>query len=115
MIATARRLAPELTWVHGDLATVELGRRFDVVVLAGNVPLFTPPGTTAGLVGGCAQHLEPKGVLVAGFQVDDRYPIDRYDAEAANAGLVLAARFATWDREPYEAGGRYAVSVHRRA
>src|SRR5271169_1210431 len=42
MIAEARRLDPELTWVRADLATLALGRRFDAVVMAGNVPLFCP-------------------------------------------------------------------------
>jgi threonine dehydrogenase-like Zn-dependent dehydrogenase len=32
MIATARRLAPDLEWVHHDLTTFDLGRRFDVVI-----------------------------------------------------------------------------------
>src|SRR4051812_23673357 len=45
MIATARRLAPKLEWVEHDLITLGLGREFDVVVMAGNVPLFTPLGT----------------------------------------------------------------------
>src|SRR5581483_942807 len=45
MLATARSRAPEITWVEADLTTLDLGRTFDVVVLAGNVPLFTPPGT----------------------------------------------------------------------
>src|SRR5690349_3132324 len=46
MIATARRLHGELSWIEADLAgDLDLGRRFDVVVMAGNVPLFTPPGT----------------------------------------------------------------------
>ena len=31
MLATARRLAPALTWVHSDLADLDLGRTFDVV------------------------------------------------------------------------------------
>ena len=30
-------------------------------------------------------------------------------------GLELAERHATWDREPFVAGGAYAVSVHRLA
>src|SRR5687767_2785244 len=40
MLATARRLAPDITWVETDLAALDLGRSFDVVLLAGNVPLF---------------------------------------------------------------------------
>ena len=50
MLATARGRAPEVTWVEADLTELDLGRTFDVVVMAGNVPLFTPPGTEAALV-----------------------------------------------------------------
>jgi SAM-dependent methyltransferase len=110
MLATARRLAPDLTWIESDLATLDLGRSFDVVVMAGNVPLFTAPGTHAALVAGCARHVG--ALLVAGFQLDGRYDLARYDADCAAAGLELVERFATWDRAPF-AGGAYAVSVHR--
>lgn len=113
MLATARRLAPGLTWVESDLTTLDLGRTFDVVVLAGNVPLFTPPGTQAGLVAGVARHVAPEGRLIAGFSLDRGYTTDDWDAHATAAGLVLAERFATWDRQPWVSGGAYAVSVHR--
>jgi SAM-dependent methyltransferase len=113
MIATARRLAPHLTWVEADMAAVDLGRHFDLVVMAGNVPLFTPPGTQGALVAGCARHLAPGGTLVCGFQLDQGYPLADYDAHCAAAGLELCEHFATWDRDPFE-GGDYAVSVHRR-
>ncbi len=113
MLATARRLAPDLEWAHSDLATLDLGRHFEVVVMAGNVPLFTPPGTQPQLVAGCARHVAPGGALVAGFQLDGTYPLAAYDADCAAAGLALAERYATWDRRPYDGGG-YAVSVHRR-
>ena len=114
MLETAQSRATAVTWVHADIAGgLDLGRQFDVVVMAGNVPLFTPPGTTGALVAGCARHVGEGGLLVAGFQLGPRYPIEQYDAEAAAAGLELAERFATWDRQPI-AGGDYAVSVHRR-
>lgn len=109
MLATARRLAPDITWVQSDLGALDLGRSFDVVVLAGNVPLFTVPGTQAALVAGCARHVGR--AMVAGFQLDGCYGIDEYDAHCAAAGLVLVERFATWDRAPF-GGGDYAVSVH---
>ena len=110
MLATARRLAPHVTWIESDLAALDVGRTFDVVVMAGNVPLFTAPGTHAALVAGCARHVAQ--LLVAGFQLDRGYGVDDYDAHCAAAGLELVERFATWDREPF-AGGGYAVSVHR--
>ena len=77
--------------------------------MAGNVPLFTPAGTHAQLVAGCARHLGR--MLVAGFQLGRGYDLDVYDAHCAAVGLVLAERFATWDRAPFD-GGDYAVSVH---
>jgi SAM-dependent methyltransferase len=112
MLATARKLAPSITWVEQDLTTLDLGRSFDIVVMAGNVPLFTPPGTHAALVAGCARHVARDGALVAGFQLDRGYTLVEYDADCDAADLVLRERHATWDREPFADGGAYAVSVH---
>ncbi|MEE1736925.1 class I SAM-dependent methyltransferase [Streptomyces sp. BE147] len=113
MLATARRLAPEIVWHRRDLVGLDLGRSFDVVVMAGNVPLFTPPGTEPALVAGVARHVRTGGHLVAGFSLDRGYTLDDYDAHCRAGGLVLEARYATWSRDPY-ADGEYAVSVHRR-
>ncbi|MER7046370.1 class I SAM-dependent DNA methyltransferase [Streptomyces jumonjinensis] len=113
MLATARRLAPEIPWHRHDLAGLDLGTTFDVVVMAGNVPLFTPPGTEPALVAGVARHVRPHGRLIAGFSLDRGYTLDDYDAHCHAAGLTLEARYATWSREPYTSG-EYAVSVHRR-
>jgi SAM-dependent methyltransferase len=111
MLATAARLAPDLRWVEADLTAFDLGQTFDLVLLAGNVPLFTPAGTQGALVGHCAAHIGPGGRLVAGFSLDRGYSIDDWDRDAAAAGLTPAERFATWDRQPFT-GGDYAVSVH---
>jgi ubiquinone/menaquinone biosynthesis C-methylase UbiE len=116
MLTTARERAPEIEWITSDLAELDLGRTFDVVVMAGNVPLFTEPDRRGALAAGCARHVAPGGALVAGFSHEHRgrvYSLVEYDAHCAAAGLVLDARYATWDRDPYDAGG-YAVSVHRR-
>jgi hypothetical protein len=90
-----------------------LARAFDVVLMAGNVPLFTPPGTQGALVAGCARHVG--GVLIAGFQLNRGYELAAYDSDCAAVGLELAERYATWDAEPFADGGDYAVSVHRPA
>ncbi len=115
MLATARSRAPTIRFEEADLAApdFDLGRRFELVVLAGNVPLFTPAGTQAGLVAGCARHLEPGGMLVSGFSLGRGYGLRSYDADCATAGLVLVERWAGWDREPLGDLATYAVSVHR--
>jgi SAM-dependent methyltransferase len=114
MLEQARAKAPDLPWVLADLATLDLGRTFDVVVMAGNVMIFLAPGTEAAVVAAAARHLEPGGALVAGFSLEPgRLDLDTYDAHCAAAGLEPAERWATWGRQPFEAGGNYAVSVHR--
>jgi SAM-dependent methyltransferase len=115
MLATARRKAPELDWRLGDLAVVDLGRTFDLVLLAGNVMLFVTPCTEGAVLANLARCLRPGGLLVAGFQLrEGQLDLERYDALAAAAGLELRQRWATWDCEPWRPGGEYAVSVHRR-
>jgi SAM-dependent methyltransferase len=114
MIDQARRRAPELDWVEADLAGLELGRRFDLVVMAGNVLLFTAPGTEPAVVAACAAHVDDGGVLVAGFQLGRGISLADYDTHCSAAGLRLEQRWATWDRQPFDDDSDYAVSVHRR-
>ncbi len=114
MLGRAREKAPDLRWVHADLADVDLGRTFEVVVMAGNVMIFLAPGTEARVVANLARHVAPGGSLVAGFSLEPgRLDLATYDDHAGAADLVLADRWGTWDEQPF-AGGSYAVSVHRR-
>ena len=124
MLAVARRKAPHLAWYAGDLATIELSKphtpeqrhRFDAIVLAGNVMIFLAPGSEATVVANLTRHLAPGGALVAGFQLHPGgLTLAHYDAYTAQAGLVLAERWATWDRQPWSPECDYAVSVHRSA
>jgi SAM-dependent methyltransferase len=121
MLSAARAKAPELEWILGDLSDFTLPdvdgpgpRRFDAAVLAGNVMIFVVPGTEGAVLERVAAHLRPGGLVVAGFQLlPGRLGLERYDELSSAAGLTLADRFATWDRDPWTAGGDYAVSVHR--
>jgi SAM-dependent methyltransferase len=115
MLAVARDKAPLLHWVEADLAEVDLGCTFDAVVMAGNVMIFLTPETEGAVVANMAHHLEEAGLLVAGFSlVEDRLSLETYDLVAADAGLELTDRWATWDRRRYTPGADYAVSVHRK-
>jgi SAM-dependent methyltransferase len=119
MLSAARAKAPELEWIQGDLSDFVLSeadgrRRFDAVVMAGNVMIFLAPGTEGAVLAQVAGHLRPGGLVVAGFQlILGRLALDHYDELAGAVGLTLEGRFATWDRRPWISGGDYAVSVHR--
>lgn len=120
MLATARRKAPGLEWVAGDLAGVELRdhagkrREFDLVVMAGNVMIFLSPGTEQAVVTNLARHLGPGGVLMAGFQLTPGGLTEAaYEQLCRAAGLAVEERWAGWSREPWQKGGAYVVSVVR--
>ena len=122
MLDVARDRAPSLRWVEADLARLDLGGTFDLVVAAGNVVPLVAPGTEEIVVGRLAAHVAPGGLLVAGFGLDRSHlppaaalvDVDDYDDWCRAAGLALEQRLATWDGEPYPGGGGYAVSIHRR-
>lgn len=114
MLATARRRSPELRWVEADLASLDLGRTFEVVVTAGNVMILLTPGTEAAVITNLAHHLRPGGVLIAGFQLrHGGLTLADYDDLVTRAGVDLEARWSTWERVAWHADSEYAVSVHR--
>lgn len=114
MLAVAAAKAPTIQWVLGDLATVELDGRFDVVVMAGDVLNFVRSGFEPAVVANMARLLSPDGVLVVGASVTDHRQVADYDAWCAQADLVPVARYDSWDRAPFGPLADYAVSVHRR-
>ncbi|HEY1444365.1 MAG TPA: class I SAM-dependent methyltransferase [Acidimicrobiales bacterium] len=115
MLEAARAKAPGLTWVEADLTDpwLDLGRTFDIVVMAGNVLIFVPSGTEGQVIANAARHLSPGGRLVAGYSLrPGGLQPSGHDAYAGAAGLELEDRWSTWDRHPYAPGDAYAVSVH---
>jgi SAM-dependent methyltransferase len=116
MLEVARAKAPGLTWVDADLTdpAFDLGRTFDVVVMAGNVLIFVPSGTEGEVIANTARHVSPGGRLVAGYSLrPGGLQPSGHDAYATAAGLVLEDRWSSWDGDPYAPGAPYAVSVHQ--
>lgn len=121
MLEQARAAAPALDWRLADLATMDLGERFDLVLLAGNIIPLLEPDTLGAVAERLAAHTVPGGRVVCGFGLDAAHlpagcaptPLAEHDAALAAAGLVPAGRYASWDGQEYADGG-YVVTVHRR-
>ena len=119
MLKQARYKAPRLDWRQGDLSTIALGEEFACIVMAGNVMIYVTPGTEAAVLTNMAGQLKPGGLLVAAFELNppawSKLTLTVYDQLAQAAGLTLAERWASWDRDPWQAQSHYAVSVHAKS
>jgi SAM-dependent methyltransferase len=122
MLVQAREEAPHLDWRVGDLAALDTGETYDVVLVAGNTIPLLEPGTLASVAERLAAHVRPDGGrLVCGFGLDDAHlpgdcpvtPLAEVDAAFASSGLEPLERFSTWDRAPYDEDAGYVVTVHR--
>lgn len=103
MIERARAKAPEIMWLHADLSQLEIELTFDVVVMAGNIPLFCAPGSQAAIIHSLTSHLRIGGMLICGFSIEDRngsYTATDFDRDAKAAGLHRRGWYRTWDAEP---------------
>jgi SAM-dependent methyltransferase len=122
MLAMARDEAPELDWRVGDLAVLDTGQRFDVVVVAGNTIPLLEPGSLESAAAHLAAQLDEGGLLACGFGLDAAHlpgdcPVTTLadvDRAFAAAGLAPVDRFSTWDRAPYDETAGYVVTLHSR-
>lgn len=120
MVDRARAKSSTITWMVGDLATVEIGSNFDVVAMIGNILNFCAPGSQPSIVANLVRHLVPGGLLVCGWSQESRsdsYLADDFARDAAESGAPEIARWKNWDGDPFEPGetGDYAIVVVRRA
>lgn len=126
MIERARRKAPHITWIHGDLAGLDLGESFDVAVMAGNIPLFCAAGSQGEIISSLARHLVPGGWLICGFSLEKHpgaYSATDFERDASSAGLHRHGWYRSWDQvQPNDPAtfatdsdlGDYVVLVYRR-
>jgi SAM-dependent methyltransferase len=119
MLSVAREQAPHLEWLEADLAGMDLGRTFDVVLLAGNIIPLLEPGTLSNVAQSLAKHTGVGGRVTAGFGLDEAHlpgncpvtPLSEYDEAMAAAGLVVQHRWSTWNQDDPAHDPGYAVTV----
>ena len=113
LIAAAESDHPGPRWIVGDLATVDLDDRFDVIVSAGNVLTFVEVSSRRAVLANLAGLLAPEGRLVVGFGAERGYPFDEFEADATAADLRFDLRLATWDLRPWTPASDFLVAALR--
>jgi SAM-dependent methyltransferase len=114
MLNTARARCPSVTLIEGNISAIQLGRTFDIVLMAGNVINFVVPESRRQAVENLVRHLRPRGLLINGHSVrPDGCPPADLAAWAEAAGLELVERWSTWDQDAFVDGSEYCLTVHR--
>jgi len=108
MIDKARDKSSAVTWLVGDLSTVDLmtrGGRLDLIVMAGNILNFCAPGTQTTIVHNMVSHLVDGGVFVCGWSQehrDDAYLWVDFVRDARAAGANVAETWTNWDGDTWD-------------
>ena len=114
MVDKARAKSASITWMVGDLSTLDLSDRFDVVVMIGNILNFCEPGSQTAIVQNLTRHLDEGGLLVCGWSQENRsdsYRAAQFVSDAVAAGATPVDQWKNWDGEPFDEGDYAVVSV----
>lgn len=115
LIAEARSVHPDATWVTGDIADLELPpgvpSEYDGILCAGNVMTFLHPGTRRASLATLHGLLAPTGRLAIGFGAGRGYEFTEFLADAEASGLVLQLGLSTWDLLPFPGESNFLVAV----
>ena len=114
MLGVARARAPQIRWLRADMASLDLGRTFEAVLVAGNVFNFVAPERIPAAVGRMAAHVDRDGWLCAAFSRQGRFTVDEYQRWVADAGMTLESLASDWTGTPLEAESSEIVAIHRR-
>jgi SAM-dependent methyltransferase len=114
MLETARSRCPSASWIEGDISAIDLGRTFDIVLMAGNVINFVIPEFRRQALENLVHHLNPGGLLINGHSIrPDGCPPALLAIWAEAAGLEPVERWSTWDQDPFADNSDYSLTVHR--
>ena len=102
MIGQARRLNPEVEYVHGDIRTVRLGRVCDAVLVHDAISYMTSDEELRAVYRTAAAHLRTGGLMIAlPEELKERLPRLETTAETRAVGsTVLSVMTTHYDRDP---------------
>jgi SAM-dependent methyltransferase len=104
-------------WVEADARGLDLGRRFDLVVLTGHAfHVFLTPADRAAALAAIARHLAPAGRFVFDSRAPERAEWREWTPDLSLRALPHPRRgaVAAWNEAWEEPGGIVAYATHYR-
>lgn len=118
LIDVAHQDYPEVTWLVGDLASLDLADNagtdwFDAVVCVGNVLPFLAPSTRRTVLTRLRAHVRPGGRAVYGFGAGRGYGFTEFLDDARASGWQPDLLLSTWDLRPFTDASDFLVALLR--
>jgi len=113
MLAVSRRLNPELEHIEGDMRSLRLDRRFDVVLIHDAIAYCATRDDLAAALQTAAVHCRPGGtVIVAPDYVKETFePGTDWGGHDAEDGRALRYLEWTWDPDPADETMEVAYTI----
>lgn len=73
MLTQARKTNPDVTYVRGDMRTVQLEERFDAVIIPDSIAYMVSRSDLEAAIGNAAGHLKPGGALLVVFHTGEDF------------------------------------------
>jgi SAM-dependent methyltransferase len=102
MLAISQHLNPEAEHIVGDMRTLRLGRRFDVVLIHDAIMYATTPDDVRAALGTAAEHCHAEGrvIVLPDFITETFGPGIEDGGEDGDDGRALRYLEWTWDPDP---------------
>ena len=111
MLALAKKRNPEVTYVKGDMRTIDLNRTFDVVVIPDSITYMTTLEDLKKTIMNAASHLKNEGIMlvVAHMKEDFKENNFTYSGEKGNIHITVFENNHIVSDSTYEAAIIYLI------
>lgn len=89
MLAIARGVNPEVTYLEGDMRTVRLARRFEAVVIPDSIDYMVTRADLEASIRTAEEHLEPGGVLLIVAHVREEFEENNFAYSGTDGELEV--------------------------
>jgi SAM-dependent methyltransferase len=113
MLEISRALNPEVTYVHGDMRSIDLQESFDAVVIPDSIDYMTTLTDLKLAIGTACKHLKPGGVLLIVAKTREEFQENNFCYTGAKDDVEVTVfendHILGTDRSTYEATIIYLI------
>lgn len=113
MLRVAREINPEVTYLHGDMRSIDLKERFDAVAIPDSIDYMTTLSELEAAIDTSCKHLKPGGLLLVVAKTRENFRENNFCYTGAKDGVEITIFENNYipktDRAIYEATLVYLI------